>query len=240
VVETPLSQLTNEPGRTIYTALGSVLGFLRTLLLERVIYIGLGSLLGFLLTLLLQRINRKKRSKEFKESLSLEFQEVIPQLAGTHYLVKDALGELNLDVVKWTHSMLSKFPKGQEKLLKSIGRLLKRTDDDFKALASQTKTSKKRTMSIKKITLPFLQQNFCSISLLDSDLQRSVAGIQRNVNSLNEEIDLYSFYFKKTFDSSLNARNYELVNRNIDHAYRAIADLSYKVAEGISKTIPHL
>ena len=87
---------------------------------EWIIYIALGSVLGFLGTLLLQRINRKKRAKEFKESLSLEFQEVIPQLAGTHYLLKDALGELNPDVVNWTHSTLSKFAKGQEKLLKSI------------------------------------------------------------------------------------------------------------------------
>jgi len=133
--------------------------------------------------------------------------------------------------------MFSKFSKNDKKVLRSIATLLKRTDDELKALALQSKGSKRKTTSIKKISLPFLQQNFSSISLLSSNFQRSVAGIQRNINSLSEEIDLYYFYLKKTFDSTLTRENYLLVNKNIDHAYQAIADLSYKTAELISKTI---
>ncbi|MCD6317514.1 hypothetical protein J7M02_00415 [Candidatus Aerophobetes bacterium] len=219
MVETALS-LINKMGPIIYTTFGWVLGFLGTLLL------------GW--------INQKKRTKNFKESLSLEFKEVIPQLARTHYLLKEALGGLDRDLLNWAQSMFSKFPKGGEKTLKAIERLLKRTDEELKVLASQTKVSKKETLSIKKIILPFLQQNFSFVSLLTPDLQRSVAAIQRNINSLNEEIDLYYFYFKKTFDSTLTDKNYELVNKNIDHAYQSIADLSYKTAERISKTLPDL
>ena len=185
----------------------------------------------------MQWINQKKRKNDFKESLCVEFKEAIPRLAGTYYLLKEALGELDRDVLSWTQSMFSKFSKDDKKLLKSIGTLLKKTDDELKALALHSKDSKRKTTSIKKMSLPFLQQNFSSISLLNPNFQRSVAGIQRNINSLNEEIDLYYFYLKKTFDSTLTAENYSLVNKNIDHAYQAIADLSYKTTERISKTI---
>lgn len=202
-----------------------------------IVYTVFGWILGIVGTFVLQSVNRKKRKNDFEQSLCAEFREVISQLAGTHYLLRDALGELDRDVLNWTQTMLSKFPQGYEKPLKSIGKLLKRSDDDLKALAAQTKASKRETMSIKKITLPFLQQNLSSISLLSPNLQRSVAAIQRYINSLNEEIDLYYFYFKKTFNSTLTEKNYELVNKNIDHAYQVIADLSYKTAECVLKTI---
>jgi hypothetical protein len=206
--------------------------------LQPIIYTTLGWVLGFFGTLLLQWINQKKRKNDFKESLCVELKEAIPQLAGTYYLLKEAVGELDRDVLNWTQSMFSKFSKDDKKGLKSIGTLLKRSDDELKALALQIKASKRKTTtSIKKVSLPFLQQNFSSISLLNPSFQRSVAGVQRDINFLNDEIDLYYFYLKKTFDSTLTAENYSIVNKNINDAYQAIADLSYKTAERISKTI---
>jgi len=103
--------------------------------LEAIIYTAFGWVLGFFGTLLLQRINQKKRKYDFKESLCVEFREAIPQLAGTYYLLKETLGELDRDVLKWTQSMFSKFSKNDKKVLRSIATLLKRTDDELKALA---------------------------------------------------------------------------------------------------------
>ncbi len=207
--------------------------------MEPVIYIVVGWVLGFLGTLLLQWINENKRKKAFRKSLCAELEEVIPQLAGTYFVLNDALGKLDRDIISWTHTILSKFSEGQEKLLKSVEWYAEKAEDQLKALASH-KTSKKETMSIKRITLPFLQQNFSSVSVLAPSLQRSLATIERNVYLLNQEIDLYYFYLEKTFDSTLTKENYDLVNNNIDHAYEAIARLSHKVAESISRILPDL
>ena len=173
--------------------------------------------------------------------MCVELKEAMPRLAGTYWLLKDALGELNRKAIDWTYSILSEFAKDEKKTLKSLDSLRKKTDEDLKALALSIKASnKKKTMSVKKLHLPFLQSNLPGVSLLSPASQRLVAAIQRNVDSLNEEIDLYYFYLKKTFDGTLSKKNYSIVNRNIDHACGSIADLSYKTAELLSRTLSDL
>lgn len=190
-------------------------------------------------TLLLQWINENKRKKAFRKSLCAELEEVIPQLTGMYFVLNDALGKLDRDIISWTYTILSKYSEGEEKLLESVERYAERSDDQLKALASY-RTFKKETMSLKRITLPFLQQNFSSVSVLAPNLQRSLAAIERNVYFLNQETDLYYFYLKKTFDSTLTKENHDIVNNNIDHAYEASARLSHKVVELISRVLPDL
>lgn len=205
-----------------------------------IIYTGFGWFLGLLSTLVLQRINRRKRKKNFELGLCVELKEAIPRLALTYWLLKEALGELDRKAIEWTYSILSEFAKDDKKTLELLDSFRKKTDKDLKALALSIKASKKKTMSVKKLHLPFLQSNLPSVSLLAPGSQRVVAAIQRNVDSLNEEVDLYSFYLKKTFDATLSEENYSIVNINIDHAYGAIADLSYKTAELISRALSNL
>lgn len=207
-----------------------------------IIYTGFGWVLGFLSTLVLQWINRRKRKKDFRLGLCVELKEAMPRLAGTYWLLKEALGELDRKAIDWTYSIFSEFAKDEKRALKSLDSFRKKTDEDLKALALSIKASnkKKKTMSVKKLHLPFLQSNLPNVSLLSPASQRLVAAIQRNVDSLNEEIDLYSFYLKKTFDGTLSEENYSIVNKNIDHAYGSIAGLSYKTAELISRALSDL
>lgn len=205
-----------------------------------IIYTGFGWFLGLLSTLVLQRINRRKRKKDFELGLCVELKEAMPRLALTYWLLKEALGDLDRKAIEWTYSILSEFAKEDKKILELLDSFRKKTDKDLKALALSIKASKKKTMSVKKLHLPFLQSNLPGVSLLAPGSQRVVAAIQRDVASLNEEVDLYFFYLKKTFDGTLSERNYSIVNMNIDHAYGAIVDLSYKTAELISRALSDL
>jgi len=205
-----------------------------------IIYTGFGWFLGLLSTLVLPRINRRKRKKDFELGLCVELKEATPRLALTYWLLKEALGDLDRKAIEWTYSILSEFAKEDKKILELLDSFRKKTDKDLKALALSIKASKKKTMSVKKLHLPFLQSNLPGVSLLAPGSQRVVAAIQRDVDSLNEEVDLYFFYLKKTFDATLSEENYSIVNMNIDHAYRAIVDLSYKTAELISRALSDL
>lgn len=208
--------------------------------MEPILFVLLGFMLALLSNLLLQWNSAIKKKKAFKKGLYTELQQTFAYLIGTSFVLQDTLGELNQSIVNWAVSMLSKYPEGNEELLKDIKRFLNKTDGGLKARGLIRGMSKLKTLSLKKIVLPFMQQNIPAISLLDPKCQRLITTIQRHISSLNQETDLYYFYFKKTFDSTLSNNNHRVLVSNVGKSYRVIAGLSYEAAEIISQILPHL
>lgn len=208
--------------------------------METILFLLLGFMLGLLGPLLLQWNTVIKKNKDSKKGLYTELQQTFAQLIGTFFLLKDTLGELDQSIVSSAVSMLSKYSEGNEELLEQIKSYLNETDGKLKARGLIRKLSKQKTLSVKKTTLPFMQQNISAISLLGPKPQRLITAIQRHISHLNQEIDLYYFYFKKTFDSTLPSDNRRILESNIRKSYRVIAGLSYETAEIISRMLPHL
>lgn len=209
-------------------------------IMESILLILLGFMLGLFGPLLLQWNAVIKKKKDFKKGLYTELQQTFAQLVGTFFLLEDTLGELDQSIGSSAVSMLSKYPEGNEELLEQIKSYLNETDGKLKARGLIRKLSKPKTLSVKKIMLPFMQQNISAISLLGPKPQRLITTVQRYISHLNEETDLYYFYFKKTFDSALSSNNRRLLEGNINKSYRVIAGLSYEIAEITSRILPHL
>jgi len=158
-----------------------------------------------------------------------------------YYLLKSRLGQVDRDALTWTHSMYLKFDPGIGKVLESIEKFMKRPDEELeKALTLRSEESKRESVGLSKLTLPFLQQNLFCVSLLTPEAQRTVAHIQRNIRTLNDQIEDYHYWSKKTFDSSLSQGNYSIVESNVAHVSQAIANLSYKTAQLMSRMISDL
>lgn len=188
--------------------------------METVLFVLLGFMLGLLGSLLLQWNTAIKKMKAFKKGLYVELQQTFAQLTGTFFLLRDTLGELDQNIVRSAVLMLSKYSEGNEELLEQIKLYLNETDGKLKARGLIRKFSKQKTLSIKKTILPFMQQNISVISLLAPEPQRLITTIQRYINHLNQEIDLYYFYLEKTFDSTLPSNCRRMLESNIRRGYR--------------------
>lgn len=208
--------------------------------MEQILLILLGCMLALSSSLLLQWNTAIKKKKTFKKGLYTELQQTFAQLTGTFFLLEDTLGELDQSIVSSAVAMLSKYSEGNEELLKQIKSYLNETDEKLKARGLIRRLSKPKTLSVKKAILPFMQQNISAISLLGPEPQRLITAIQRHISHLNQEIDLYYFYFKETFDSTLPSSHRRVLERNIKRSYRNIAGLSYETAEIISRMLPDL
>lgn len=209
--------------------------------MRAVLYIVFGWALGLLSTLFVSLVRDHGRKTRFRQGLCVELREAVPFLVGVYYLLKSRLGQVDRDALAWTHSMHLRFDPGAGKMLESIEKLMKRPDEELeKALALRSEESKRESMGISKLVLPFLQQNLSYVSLLTPEAQRIVAHIQRNISTLNNQIEDYHYWSKKTFDSSLSEGNYSIVKSNVAHVSQAIANLSYKTASLMSRMISDL
>ena len=118
---------------------------------------------------------------------------------------------------------------------------MKRSDEELeKTRTLMSEESKRKSVGVSKLTLPFLQQNLGCVSLLTPKAQRIVAHIQRNIRTLNDQIEGYHYWSKKTFDSSLGQGNHSIVESNVAHVSQAIANLSHKTAQLMSRMISDL
>ena len=195
-----------------------------------------GWLLGFWITLKVEQQKRKQLGKDFKEGVYAELREALPRFVYNYYLLNQALGKTNRNILNWVHSMSSVADGELWKFVEPIEKLLKLSDGQLTALLSQSKDPMP-TKSLKKFNLSFLEENLSSFSLLGPHFRRSILGIRTKITWLNEEIDLYYFYYKTTFASGLTQENWLYLDTNMKINYEHIAKLSRKIAEGIKDLI---
>lgn len=199
-----------------------------------------GWLLGFLGTLLVQWVKRSQIKKDVRGGVHIELRETIPILVGTYFVLNEALGKIDRNVLDWVRSMSSESNTEHEESIKSsIENLLKLSNDQLAVTLQAAKIAelKGRAKFIKRFSLPFLEQNISSIQLLDSSFKSSVLNITRKVNWLNEEIDRINFFYEKTFDSGLTEENWQIIERNLTSGYQNVARLCRDTTELIVKLI---
>ena len=190
-----------------------------------IFYLLLGWLLGILSPLIIDRVKRHHQKEEFKKGLLVELEDVRYRLAGAVYLISSRFGRYNRDLLNWMHKISTDY--NDQKRLEAIEKLMKLSDKEIDALArtiSYQHQQRELAFGLKKYSLPFLDSNLRSVSLLDIKLQRLVIEIRARLNLINEEIDLNRFYFEKTFDSTLSEENYKIITKNLDENYRNISN----------------
>lgn len=182
----------------------------------------LGWLLGIFSILIVDEVKRLFKKKDFKKGLSIEVQDIGYRLSGVVFLLYLRFGTYDRDLLNWMFKIYSQY--NDQKMLQRIETLLKSSDEEIDAYAkhmAQQKDVIARTL--KKYSLPFLESNMGSVSLLDMKLQRLVIQIRARLNSVNEEINLNRFYYEKTFDSTLSDEKSETIKNNLSQSYQNIS-----------------
>ncbi len=197
----------------------------------------IGALIGFFFTLKVEQHKREQLKKDFKESLCTELREAMPRAVNLYFVLNKALGGVNRDMLNWIHSMSSVADGEPWEFAKRIEDLLKLSDDRLATLSLQAKDPEGTGSLIKKFNLSFTRENIFSFALLEPHFRRSILDIRTEIGCLNEEIELYNFFYEKTFASGLTQENREVLEINRKKSYETIAQVSCEIAEMIKKLI---
>jgi hypothetical protein len=92
-------------------------------------------------------------------------------------------------------------------------------------------------LSLKKFYLPFLESRIDSLPVFSDKFRTLVFEIQSQIQMLNEEIDNAQFYFRRTFDSSMNAGCHKIVRQNLRSCYENIERQVRPIVEKINDLI---
>lgn len=202
------------------------------------LYVLLGGLLGFLGTLWNQIILQIKRKGLFKKRLHIDLKFILPVLIATYYSLNTSLGNFSKEALQWTYSMGVKHSVFKEDTLNRMHTLLEKANKKFyREAAEYYRDNEIIGKTIKKISIPVLETDKTILSLFKEKFQLGVLSIFRDIQVINEEVDVYYFNFKMTFEPNISKENFEKVNTNMDIGYKNIALLSKKLAESISSLI---
>ena len=201
--------------------------------------VGFGWLLGFGSSFIFRWYDRSHKINEFRKGLDTELQEILPLLAGNVFSLKDSLGELDHDLLKWYKSVISDYPQDtimdiQKKLLDLF---LSLSSEQLLAIMNVRESLKPdgSGKGLKKYNMNFYENNINLVSLFSADCQSLVFKIHNKLQLINQEIDRYLFYFDKTFDPNSVDINQDILRDNMKQCLRTITTIAFDAVNAIIK-----
>ncbi|MDL1940189.1 MAG: hypothetical protein HUU09_09105 [Candidatus Jettenia caeni] len=193
---------------------------------EKILLVFAGWFLGLLSPIIVDFTKRKQERQEIKTALTTELQALRFHLLAMVYLIAHKKGIYDRQLLKWIQSNMISYTgiHRDVTLLNAIESLLKLTDQELSTVAALTKKQEDSGLSLKKHTTPLLDSRISRLSVLDELSRQFIFEIRTQLFLVNEEIDQYRFYFNQTFSSSISAKNYEQIVKNINESYVNISD----------------
>jgi len=167
---------------------------------KTIIAILLGWLLGLLSPPIVELIQRRYRRSVLRRSLFIELEGLRVSLAALIYLIASNDRAVNRELLELTEVILRSdkaFPESRTSA-DEISRLLRFTDEQIANVMVAKKPA--GTLSLKKISVPFLTSQLSSLYLFSPEFQRLALKICSRVAIINEEIEVAAFNYRKTFD----------------------------------------
>lgn len=204
-----------------------------------ILFLLLGWLLGILSPLIVDRVKRRYQIDDVKRGILTELKEARSRLAMMAYVIAVRLGGYDRNLLTWIASVLKEYEGSEPKdeALKAIERLSKLTDEQLAALAHQVKFKPGGALSLKNLSVPFLDANMGLLSLFPVDFQNRILEIRAQIDLLNQEIDEATSFYWKTFDSGTSEDNYKIISDSIRTKYQLIEGAARRLADKISNIV---
>jgi hypothetical protein len=206
--------------------------------LKDVLLLILGWLLGLLAPAIVAIIRDKREARVIKSAVLTELHELQYRLVLVIYRVESKHGKLNQEFFKWAQSILTDYKgiNSRDSLLKTIGPILKLTNDEISTLTQDRNHQVANGLSLKKLSLSLLDSSLASLSKFDPVLQGQLLEVKTHIGFMNEIVDDSRYYFRLSFQEGISPQNYEIANANMINSYkdyvvqgRAVIDIIGKI-----------
>ena len=211
------------------------------LTINQILFLILGWLFGLLSPTIISNIRDQREAQVIKTALILELHELMYRLMMNVYTVESKYGKLDHEFFIWAQSVLVQYKgiNSSESLLKTIGPILKLTEDEISISLEMIKNEKKKksALSLKKNSLMLLDTNMGVLSKLEPTFMGKLLEIKTRLGFLNEIIDDTRYYYKLSFQNNISDENYEIANTNLIDHYKFYASRSRDIIRIIGEVL---
>jgi len=194
------------------------------------ILIGWG--LGLVSPPIVELIQRRRRRREIRQGLIIEFEGLRLTLAALTYQLASSRHALNRELIEFIEPMFRSdkaFPETTA-TADALRSLLGLPDDE---LGSRLRKQGPIPISFKKFSLPYMMTHLSSLSLFSEEFQRLALKTSSRLQIINQEIEFASFFFQKTFDSTSESMHETLVE-NLGRSYENLLNLSRPLLDDLN------
>jgi len=217
------------------------------------IYLVIGSLIiGWILAILGNVINEKLKRKSTQNDINVgiktEIIELQIHLTSVCLMSACIIEKFNKEFFLWIKPYFIKFFESAEfiipKEIRNTMSKINEIDDDtlfalINATFVNTATNSETSFIYQNITTPYIDLTLSNISLFNTNIQKSLFTLKRDINFLNNDINQIWFYHSKTFDNPTQG-NLVLLNANLNNLYARISRRSKIMVEKIADTLQEL
>jgi hypothetical protein len=202
------------------------------------LFLLLGWFLGLFGPWLTDLIQRPYRRRQIRNSTEVELRELRYKLSLTAVTLAANNGTANRDMLEWAERIARSDKPRYDSLPLELGLQAVLQADDLQ-LANLVSLSKDKwdSFKLKKLSLPFLTSQITSLSLFKPEYQRLALSIHALLETYNEEVDAYRFYYEKTFDSSLSNNSHTAILANLKNTGQHVVILSRQIGDRIEQLL---
>ena len=199
----------------------------------------LGWMLGFLSPLLTDCIRDVLSKGKIRKAIENELSELRYRMAALAFGLVLTHGKFDRAFLTWFKTTIQDYSgvhqEGADILSKAV-ELLEQSDESIAKFVNsqQTPTSYKAT-ALKQYSLPYLETHLSDLDRFSEESQGQLLEIRVQLGFLNDRVDDHSFFYQKTFDSSIDEINATLIQENLKSIYSLVAENAQHVADQIAK-----
>ncbi|RYE39365.1 MAG: hypothetical protein EOP24_44475 [Hyphomicrobiales bacterium] len=202
---------------------------------DKVLFLFLGWLLGMLSPVIVSAVTRRRDNALGRAAILTELNDLAATLAIAVYGVRSSLGTVDRPFLEWLRAFLEThpIPEGLKRLQSNLPVHLSWSDEDIEKGAKYMASAPGTSAMLQRYPVPLLDARVSALWTFDTDFQRRLLEIRRNVALLDDIVDRSRKYFDLTF-TNLEGENHQLVRGNLNQCYELYAERATMVVEKIA------
>jgi len=206
---------------------------------EKLLYLVIGWVLGLFGPIITTFIQRIYQRDDIKRGIINELKEVHVRMALLVFNLSKKDGSCSKALLTWLRPFIKEYDDTHPDvtLTQMIDKMLGYKEEDIAAAITIMRDNPQQPSYFKSYKLHFLDAHIQSLSIFNIDFQRKIIEIKNRISLLNEEIELFQFYFAKTFDNNVSAENHKIIVKNIDDNARNVKNQLIRIIKDISNLI---
>lgn len=192
---------------------------------QEILLLVLGWLLGLLSPAVVDAIKHRRESERGRTAILSELDDLATVLTLASFKAIQASGVADRVHLEWLIARLGELPEPStySDIVKGIEGVLALTDEQLAQAHSWISQNVNSSPALQIYPAPLLDARVSALWTFDTDLQRKLLGIKRNLSILDGTVLQLREYFRMTFDD-LSSENREIVDTNMRQLYENYAE----------------
>lgn len=201
---------------------------------QELILLLLGWLLGILSPAIVDAIKYRREAQHGRRAVLNELHDLSLVLSLASYKAAQAAGQIDRAYLEWVIARVNESTTKQDhsELLQAIRGMLSYSDEHIAAAHDAMTRNGQTTPILQSYSAPLLDSRVSALWTFDTDFQRGLFSIKRNLSVLDDTVAQINQYFRMTFDE-LSPGNRHIIDANMTQLYGNYAERTKIIVDQI-------